>query len=111
MYMEMTADDLKNAYELDASLLAEFSVHAPMMNVKTNEIGIFKVKNKKDIDKVKAGIEKRAAFVQEQFKTYLQDQYEIAKDYRVVTNGSYVLFVISEDADEIEKAFRDALDK
>ncbi|MFC4776043.1 DUF4358 domain-containing protein [Paenibacillus sp. GCM10023252] len=107
--MSMNSDDLSAMYGLDAKLLADFSVHSPMMNVKANEIAIFKVKSTKDMDKVEAGIKKRAASVQQTFETYLQDQYEIAKDYRIVKNGSYILFVISESADDLEKAFAKAL--
>lgn len=105
----MSAEDLKNMYGIDAKILAGFSVHMPLMNVKANEIGVFQVKDKKDVDSVKAGIKKRAEAIQKEFETYLQDQYKIAQDYRVVVKGDYVLFAISEQADDLEKAFSAAL--
>ncbi|QJD88213.1 DUF4358 domain-containing protein [Cohnella herbarum] len=109
--MDIDADQLKELYGIDTKILAEFSAKMPMMNVKTNEIAIFKVKNAKDIAAVKKGIKKRAEAVQKSFEQYLPDQYENAKNYKVATKGNYVLFVISESADDLEKAFQAAFDK
>lgn len=103
--MDMDSDMIKDAYYMDMNLLSEFAVRAPMMNVKTNEIAIFKVKNVKDIDTVKTAIKKRAADIAKQFENYLQDQYENAKNYKIVTNGNHVMFIISESADDLEKEF------
>jgi len=103
--IDLSAAELKAMYGIDANILADYTVKAPLMNVKTNEIGIFKVKNAKDVATVKKGMEKRAADVQKTFEQYLQDQYEIAKNYKIVTEGDYVLFLISESADDLEKAF------
>jgi DNA mismatch repair ATPase MutL len=109
--MEMSGDQVKEAYGIDMALLEDYAVHVPLMNVKTNEIAIFKVKKPTDIAAVKKGIETRAENVQKQFEHYLQDQYENAKNYRLVTKGNYVLFLISESADALEKAFNDSFNK
>ncbi|WP_158602387.1 DUF4358 domain-containing protein [Cohnella endophytica] len=109
--MEMGADQFKESYGIDTSLLSEYTVRMPLMNVKTNEIAIFKVKDAKKIDTVKKGIVKRAEAVQKQFETYLPDQYENAKNYKIVVKGNYVLFLISESASDLEKAFTAAFDK
>lgn len=103
--IELEKDMMKDFYPLDIALLDEFEVRMPMMNVKTNEIAIFKVKDTKDIATVETAAKQRAADVQKQFETYLQDQYENAKNYKIVTKGSYVFFVISESADELIKQF------
>lgn len=107
----MSADDVKNQYGIDTSTLADFSGRMPLMNVKTNEIAVFKVKKEKDIDAVKKGMVSRAEAVQKQFESYLQDQYENAKNYKIVVQGNYVLFVISESADDLVKAFKAAVKK
>lgn len=109
--MAMTADDVKNMYGIDASTLADYAGRMPLMNVKTNEIAVFKVKKEKDIDAVKKGMVSRAEAVQKQFESYLQDQYENAKNYKIVVEGNYVLFVISESADDLVKAFKAAVKK
>lgn len=105
MLMAIDAEMLKDLYQLDTALFEDYTVKTPMMNVKTNEIAIFKVKNTADIDTVKEGIKQRAEAVQKQFETYLPDQYENAKNYKLVVNGSYILFVISDVADDIVAEF------
>lgn len=100
--MEMTADMIKQMYYIDPALLEQHTAMSPMMNVKSNELAVFKVKDAKDIAAVQEGIKKRATDIQKNFETYLPDQYENAKKYKLVTKGNYVFFVIA-DAAEVEK--------
>ncbi|REK75220.1 DUF4358 domain-containing protein [Paenibacillus paeoniae] len=96
---------VKDLYHLDPSILEDYAIMSPLMNVKTNEVAVLKVKDAKDIATVEEAVKKRAADVQKQFETYLQDQYENAKNFQVVKKGDYVLFVISESADDIVAEF------
>ena len=93
-------------YELDASILEEYDANMPMMNVKTHEYSVFKVKDVKDVETVEAAIEKRAEAVQKSFEQYLPDQYENAKNYYTETNGKYVVFGIHENVETIEEVFQ-----
>ncbi|WP_054025112.1 DUF4358 domain-containing protein [Bacillus sp. FJAT-28004] len=102
---EMTGDMVKQMYYFDPAILEEYTIMSPMINIKTNEIAVFKVKDAKDLAAVEDGIEKRAADVQKSFETYLPDQYENAKNYKLVTKGNYAFFVISEDADKFVTEF------
>jgi hypothetical protein len=97
--MELQGDMLTQLYYLDAALLDQFTIMTPMMNVKTNEIAIIKVKDAKDVATVEEAIKKRAGDVQKQFETYLPDQYENAKNYKLITKGNYIFFVIADSAD------------
>jgi len=103
--MPVEGDMVKDLYHLDPSLLEDYSIMMPLMNVKTNEVAVLKVKDAKDIETVEEAVTQRAADVQKQFETYLQDQYENAKNFQVVKKGNYVLFVISESADAIVSEF------
>jgi len=103
--MDMPDDMFQQFYHMDPSILDQYTIRMPLMNVKTNEIAIFKVKEAKDVATVETAVKQRAEEVQKQFETYLQDQYENAKNYKLVIKGNYVLFVISESADDIVKAF------
>ncbi|MCE5172759.1 DUF4358 domain-containing protein [Paenibacillus profundus] len=109
--IELQADMVKELYHLDLALLEEYTIRIPMMNVKTNEIAILKVKDAKDIPAIETAIKQRASEVQKQFETYLPDQYENAKNYKLVTKGNYVLFVISENADELVKTYDSFFDQ
>ena len=101
MLMELTEDQLKDTYNIDPAKLEAYAIRIPMMNVKANEIAILKVKDEADIPEVEDALKNRAENVQKQFETYLPDQYENAKNYKLVTKGKYVLLVISESADEL----------
>ncbi|WP_054954647.1 DUF4358 domain-containing protein [Paenibacillus dakarensis] len=103
--MELDDETVKQQYHLDPALLEEYSVRIPLMNVKSNEISVLKVKDAKDLPAVEEAVKQRAADVQKSFEQYLPDQYENAKNYKLVTKGNYVLFVISEEADALVKSF------
>jgi len=103
--MELSAEELKELYNIDSAKLEDYSVRVPMMNIKTNEIAIFKVKEAKDVADIQAALKKRAENFQKQFEQYLPDQYENAKNYKLITKGNYVLLVISDSADELIKVY------
>ena len=96
MFMEVTADQVKEIYNIDPEKLEDYAIRIPMMNVKANEIAI---------SVVEEAVKQRAENVQKQFETYLPDQFENAKNYKLVTKGNYVLFVISDQADELVKVY------
>ena len=101
MMMEVTGEQVQEIYNIDPEKLEDYAIRIPMMNIKTNEIAILKVKDVADVPAVEEAVKQRAATVQQQFETYLPDQYENAKNYKLVTKGNYVLFVISDQADEL----------
>ena len=101
MMMELTDEQVQEIYNIDPEKLADYAIRIPMMNVKSNEIAILKVKDVADVPAVEEAVKQRAQTVQQQFERYLPDQYENAKNYKVVTKGNYVLFVISDQADEL----------
>lgn len=106
--MDLTLDNIDAYYVIDTDLIDEFSIKTPAFNLSSNEIAIVKVKDKKDIAEIKKSMEQRGADVQKMFEQYLPEPYKLAQDYRVVTVGEYVLFLISEKADELEKTFKEA---
>jgi len=101
MMMEVTGEQVQEVYNIDPEKLEDYAIRIPMMNVKSNEIAILKVKDAADVSAVEEALKQRAQTVQQQFETYLPDQYENAKNYKLVTKGNYVLFVISDQADEL----------
>lgn len=103
--MELDAATAEQLYHLDPALLEDYSIRMPMMNVKSNEISVLKVKDAKDITTIEDAVKERASDIQKQFETYLPDQYENAKNYKLVTKGNYILFVISESADQLVTEF------
>ncbi|MBP2000755.1 soluble cytochrome b562 [Paenibacillus shirakamiensis] len=104
--MEVEPDLIKSQFHLDPALLDQSTIRMPLMNVKTNEIAILKVKDAKDLATVQASLKQRATDVQKQFEHYLPDQYENAKNYKIVTEGNYVFYVISDKADTLVGIFQ-----
>lgn len=99
-FIDVEEDMVAQLYHLAPSLLEDYSIKMPMMNTKSNELAILKVKDAKDITTVEDAIKQRAADIQKSFERYLPDQYENAKNYKLVTKGNYLLFVIADPADQ-----------
>lgn len=98
-------ESLKDLYDLEADQLEEFALYYSMINVQTSEIALFKVKDTKDIEGVKAKVEKRIADKAAVFEHYLPEQYDLIQNHILKVQGNYILLIISEDAKEIENAF------
>ena len=109
--MELSAQEVKDIYNIDPEKLEEYAIRVPMMNVKTNEIAIIKVKDAEYVAEVEAAAKQRAENVMKQFEQYLPDQYENAKNYKLITKGNYVLLVISDKADELVKVYDSFFEK
>lgn len=103
--MEDTLENFISMFEgLDADMIEESTFNIPMM-IQSNEVDIVKVKDSKDVETVKAALEKRLKNVQDSFEHYLPDPYELAKNGKVVVKGNYVMLIIDEDVDKAIEIF------
>ena len=75
-----------------------------MMNVRADEFLVAKVKEG-EMEAVEAGIAQRQEDLDATWSQYLPDVYETVKDARVVKNGNYILFVVSDSADDAVAVF------
>lgn len=107
-FMDLDDSLLSDLYGIDAGDLDSYVAKVPMINVKATEFFIAKVKDGK-MDAVKEGIAKRQADLDEQWSMYLPDQLELVQNYKLVDSGDYVMFAVTEYADDIVKAFEDAV--
>lgn len=106
-FQDLDDDLLSSLYYLDAGLLDGYIAKIPMMNVHATEFFIAKVKDGR-MDSVKEAIEKRQADLVTVWEQYLPEQYELVQNYKLETEGSYVLFCVCAQADEVVGLFRDA---
>ena len=95
---------LSALYGISASDLEEYVCMMPLMAVHATEFFIAQVKDGK-MDTVKAGIAKRQADLVNQWSQYLPEQLELVENYKLVTNGNYVLFAVSEHAADAVSIF------
>lgn len=102
--MQLDDATFTSMYGISTSDLVSYVCYIPMMGVHATEFFVAEVKDGK-MDTVKADIEKRQADLDAQWSQYLPEQYELVKNYKLVTNGNYVLFAVSEHADAAVTAF------
>lgn len=106
----MNMDDtmLMDTYGIDPALLESYVAYMPLVNVSATEISVFELKDESSAEAVKAGIQKRVDSLLEQWERYLPVQYDLVKDHKIVQNGNFILFVISEHNDTIVNRFESA---
>ena len=102
--MELDDSMLSSLYGISASDMVSYKCYMPMMAVHATEFLVAEVKDGK-MDTVKAGIAKRQADLVAQWSQYLPEQLELVENYQLVTSGNYILFAVSEHADEAVSAF------
>ena len=105
-FFDDSLDDqvLADFYGVDAADLVEYMWKMPFMNTQATEFFIAQVQPGK-LDTVKAALEARQVLLEEQWSQYLPDQLELVKNYKLVTNGDYIMFAVTEYADEVVEEF------
>lgn len=102
--VDIDDDSLSVLYGIDYSLLEDYRGKTSMMNVRADEFLVAKVKEG-EMEAVEAGIAQRQEDLDATWSQYLPDVYETVKDARVVKNGNYILFVVSDSADDAVAVF------
>ncbi len=104
---EMDMNTMKTGYGIDFSNFEEYYGRIPKANVHaTTVIGVKAKEGKKE--EARAELMKYQQAMVKNFERYLPEQYDIVKDYRIVENGDYMVLVIAENADDVEKAVEEA---
>lgn len=105
MMGEIDDETLSILYGIEATdLLEDYRGAMAQMNVQADEILVMKVKEG-SMEDVEAGIAQRQEDLDATWSPYLPEVYETVKDARVVKNGQYILFVVSNSADKAVEAF------
>jgi hypothetical protein len=102
--MDLTGDDLKSTYGIDPADLEDYVCKLPMMSAHITEFFIAKVKDGK-MDAVKAALQARQEALAGGF--LYPSLVELVEDYKLVVNGNYILFCITENADQAVEIFDD----
>ena len=91
---DVDAATLEAVYGISSDDLVDYVCKMPLINVKATEYLIAEVQDGK-MDSVKASLEARQDALEQQWSQYLPDQLELVQNYKLVTNGNYVLFVVT----------------
>lgn len=98
-------DQLESFFGLKAENYSEFASFLPMMNVKSTSLFIAKVADGK-LEAAKTELQTYHDSLLRNFEHYLVDQYELAQKGKIVTEGKYIMFVVSEDNDKAIEMFK-----
>lgn len=102
--MDLDATLLQDMYGIDTSLLKSYKAVAPIMSAHITEIAIFEVNDAKDIDRIKAGIEKRTSGMNPQFM--YPSLVPIYENRQIVVSGNYIFFGMDASIDTLVANFR-----
>ena len=103
--VESDSDKLEKLYDIDIDKVENFKLYTAKTNIEANELLILKVKNEEDIGDIKEDINDRIESQTNSFKDYLPDEYFLIEKHVLKSNGNYIIFIISEEAEKIESLF------
>ena len=77
--------------------------------MKADEIWLIQAADDAALERIKGLAESRKTAKMDETSFYSPEQYAICEDGRIVSNGLYLAFIVSPDADSMEKAFLEAV--
>ena len=104
-----TARFLKKYYGLNAEDYDGVLLYAPLTNMDAEEMLLIKCKDASQAESVKDAMHKRQQTKETTYEGYAPEQYDLCQNYILDEQGTYILLIISPDAEEIDKVFKDSL--
>lgn len=99
--MDVTVETLGTMLQITADEVEEVIGKMPMMNVQASMYLVIKAAEGA-VDSVKTKVEQYGTSYEEQWATYLPEQYELVKQRKIGVKGNYVYLIISENAADLE---------
>ncbi|MFB5673412.1 DUF4358 domain-containing protein [Paenibacillus terreus] len=100
---------LQKLYRLDADIVEDFILYTSVSNVKADELAVIKVKKQTQAEIVKEKVEERIAAQKIKFADYRPDEYFLVENHVLKTEGRFVFFAVSDEANQMEQAFDNAI--
>ncbi len=105
--MDVSEDEFTDKFGIEKDLVDEYLAKVPMMVINSNSLVILKPAKGKTKD-VQEKMDDYMAKLEEQWKTYLPDQYDLVKNRLEEEYGDYLIYVISKDNDAVFDIIKDA---
>lgn len=99
---DVTTELLGSLYGINTENVEKVSGKMPMMNVQASMYVLIQAKEGM-VDTVKAELDNYAKQYEEQWSTYLPEQYELVQNRKVGTVGNTVYMIIAENAEVLEQ--------
>lgn len=104
-----TARFLKKYYGLNADDYEGVLLYAPLTNMDAEELLLIKCKDASQVEAVKDAMMQRQQTKETTFEGYAPEQYDLCQNYILDEQGTYLLLIISPDAETIDKVLKDSL--
>ncbi|MUG86173.1 DUF4358 domain-containing protein [Paenibacillus timonensis] len=101
------AKRFKKLYHLSSEDVSSFVLYTASSNVKADELLVIRLKDESEKDHIMEKIEERIAAQTAKFMDYRPAEYDLVKKHVLKTQGLYILFAVSAEADVIERIFND----
>ncbi len=99
----LNENELLDIYAIDPKILADYSANISNDQSSINEISVFKVKDKNNIGEVTLGLQHHLNILEDTYKNTTQSNYDIIKNPYTRIIDNYVIFILNENRDEINK--------
>ena len=100
--MDITTEELSSIYGINTENVEKVVGKMPMMNVQASMYLLIQAKDG-TVETVKDELDKYAQQYEEQWSTYLPEQYELVKNRKMGTTGNVAYMIVSENAETLEQ--------
>ena len=100
---------LKKHYGLNAQDYEGVVLYSPISNMDAEEMLIVKLASEDQMNELTEAVQERLDSKTNIYEGYAPEQYDLCTHAVIDPEGNYFLFVVHEDADNIQEAFRKAL--
>lgn len=106
-----TNKDIRRFYNINIHDYDEVILYKPKSTMDVNEVLMVKVSDKSQIDSLKDSIDSRITYQLNSFGSYGPKQCALVDNYELKSKSNFLIFAISENAEEIKDAFLDSISK
>ncbi len=99
------------AFGINPEDISEGIIKYPMINLAVDEVIVLKAVDESKIEAIKEALNKHVEAQIKNFENYVPKNSELVKNHILKTQGNYILFVVSENAEKIESIFDNALNQ
>lgn len=107
--LSVSGERVKESYPFDEGMVSEYVVYQAMINVRSDELAIFKLKDKSNMPNIEKAINTRLEQLERIWGSYLPDQHEKVKNHIIIKKGNYIMFAISDNQQKVEEVFNSIL--
>ncbi|MFS0553801.1 DUF4358 domain-containing protein [Brevibacillus sp. 179-C9.3 HS] len=99
---------LQKLYQIDPEEVEDFMLFTASSNVEADELLVLKVKDLNQVDVIKENVQKRIEAQTLKFKDYRPEEYHLVEKHVWRVKEKLILFAVSKEADQIDRAFEEA---